>query len=45
MLGLFGLLFVLSGVTLEMIVRIYFADATRTPYRLRKIWSINDLKR
>ena len=39
MLILFGLLFILSGLTLEMIVRIYFLDASRTPYRLRKIWT------
>lgn len=42
MLMLFGLLFILSGVTLEMIVRIYFPDAARSPYRLRKIWNAND---
>ncbi len=44
-LVLFGLLFILSGVTLEMIVRIYFSDASHTPYRLRKIWNVNDLKK
>lgn len=36
---LFGLLFVLSGVTLEMIVRIYYSDAERSPYRVRRVWT------
>lgn len=44
LLVLFGLLFILSGVTLEMIVRIYFSDASRSHYRLRKIWNANDRK-
>jgi glycosyltransferase involved in cell wall biosynthesis len=39
MLILFGLLFILSGLTLEMIIRIYFLDASRAPYRLRTIWT------
>ncbi len=42
MLILFGVLFILSGVTLEMIVRIYFSDASRSQYRLRKIWTSAD---
>jgi glycosyltransferase involved in cell wall biosynthesis len=42
MLLLFGLLFLLSGVTLEMIVRIYFADPSRSQYRLRRIWTAAD---
>jgi glycosyltransferase involved in cell wall biosynthesis len=43
MLILFGLLFILSGVTLEMIVRIYYSDPARSQYRLRKIWTASDL--
>jgi glycosyltransferase involved in cell wall biosynthesis len=39
MLMLFGLLFILSGVTLEMIVRIYYSDSSRSQYRLRRIWT------
>jgi glycosyltransferase involved in cell wall biosynthesis len=42
MLILFGLLFILSGVTLEMIVRIYFSDSSRSQYRLRRIWTAAD---
>jgi glycosyltransferase involved in cell wall biosynthesis len=42
MLFLFGMLFLLSGVTLEMIVRLYFSDAARSQYRLRKIWTAAD---
>ncbi len=38
MLILFGLLFILSGVTLEMIVRIYYSDSSRSQYRIRKVW-------
>jgi glycosyltransferase involved in cell wall biosynthesis len=44
MLLLFGLLFLLSGVSLEMIVRIYYSDASRSPYRLRKVWTVADLQ-
>jgi glycosyltransferase involved in cell wall biosynthesis len=43
MLILFGLLFILSGLSLEMIVRIYYSDPSRGPYRLRKIWTVGDL--
>jgi len=42
MLIMFGLLFILSGVTLEMIVRIYFSDSSRSQYRLRRIWTAAD---
>jgi glycosyltransferase involved in cell wall biosynthesis len=42
MLILFGLLFILSGVTLEMIVRIYYSDRSRSQYRVRKIWTTDD---
>jgi hypothetical protein len=42
MLILFVLLFMLSGVTLEMIVRIYFSDASRSQYRLRRVWTAAD---
>jgi glycosyltransferase involved in cell wall biosynthesis len=41
---LFGVLFVLSGVTLEMIVRIYYSDPSRSQYRLRKIWTSADFE-
>jgi hypothetical protein len=44
MLFLFGVLFILSGLTLEMIVRIYYSDSSRGPYRLRKIWTSADFK-
>jgi glycosyltransferase involved in cell wall biosynthesis len=42
MLVLFGLLFILSGVMLEMIVRIYYSDPARSEYRVRKVWTIDD---
>jgi glycosyltransferase involved in cell wall biosynthesis len=42
MLILFGLLFILSGVTLEMIVRIYYSDSSRWQYRVRKVWTTDD---
>jgi glycosyltransferase involved in cell wall biosynthesis len=42
LLILFGVLFILSGVTLEMVVRIYYSDASRSQYRLRKIWTAAD---
>lgn len=42
MLILFGLLFILSGVTLEMIVRIYYSDPARSQYRVRRVWSTSD---
>jgi glycosyltransferase involved in cell wall biosynthesis len=38
----FGVMFLLSGITLEMIVRIYYSDAARSQYRLRKIWTAAD---
>jgi len=43
MLILFGVLFILSGVTLEMIVRIYFASASQSSYRVRKVWTAAEL--
>jgi glycosyltransferase involved in cell wall biosynthesis len=44
MLILFGVLFMLSGVTLEMIVRIYYSDPSKSQYRLRKIWTSADFE-
>ena len=42
MLILFGLLFILSGIALEMIVRIYFSDSSRSHYHLRRVWTAAD---
>lgn len=42
MLMVFGLLFILSGLTLEMIVKIYFSNSSRSQYRLRRIWTAAD---
>jgi hypothetical protein len=39
MLMLFGLMFILSGLTLEMIIRIYYSDPSHSPYRLRRVWT------
>ncbi|GAB5506733.1 MAG: glycosyltransferase family 2 protein [Rhizobiaceae bacterium] len=39
LLILFGVLSILSGITLEMIVRIYYRDPANGTYKLRRVWS------